>query len=120
MGGRFHPAAQWLFVVCGVWLIGLGLYFIFVRPPLLPEDPRFMGATLDQIRTTLPGLARWLSLVFTVMGGFMGATGALTIVIALHLESLRTPTAAAALLTAGAAGVGVMSTVNFVLQSDFR
>jgi hypothetical protein len=41
-------------------------------------------------------------------------------VIALHLESLRTPTAAAALLTAGAAGMGVMSTVNFVLQSDFR
>lgn len=79
-----------------------------------------MGATLDQIRTMLPGLARWLSLVFTVLGGFMGATGALTIVIALHLESLRTPTAAAALLTAGAAGVGVMSTVNFVLQSDFR
>lgn len=26
----------------GVLLIGVGLYFLFVRPSLLPEDVRFM------------------------------------------------------------------------------
>jgi hypothetical protein len=31
-------AAEWLIAACGVWQIGLGLYFIFVRPALLPED----------------------------------------------------------------------------------
>ena len=31
---------DWLFVACGVWLISLGGYFLFERPPLLPEDLR--------------------------------------------------------------------------------
>lgn len=40
--------SSWLIATCGVWLIGLGLYFIAVRPPLLPEDTRFVGATAVQ------------------------------------------------------------------------
>jgi len=31
-------------VACGVWLLCLGSYFIFIRPPLLPEDLRYAGA----------------------------------------------------------------------------
>jgi hypothetical protein len=38
-----------LIATCGVWLIGLGLYFIFLRPPLLPEDPRYIGLDLATI-----------------------------------------------------------------------
>ena len=37
-------------------LMALGLYFAFVRPPLLPEDLRFMGSTLAQVQEALPGL----------------------------------------------------------------
>ena len=59
----------------GFILMGLGLYFIFIRPPLLPEDPRFMGTSLDQIQSVIPGLLIWLRRVFWVMGGFMFATG---------------------------------------------
>ena len=71
-----------MIIACGVWLVGLGLYFIVLRPPLLPEDPRFMGTTLAQIRTAVPGLESWLRKVFTVMGGFMASAGVLTVFVA--------------------------------------
>ena len=44
----------------GFILMGLGLYFIFLRPALLPEDPRFMGTSLDQIQSLMPDLLIWL------------------------------------------------------------
>ena len=65
----------------GLILIGVGLYFIFLRPPLLPEDLRYIGASLAQVQNTLPGLQVWLSRVFGVLGGYMIATGLLTIYI---------------------------------------
>lgn len=110
---------KWLLLACSVWLIGLGLYFVFLRPPLLPEDPRFMGASLAQIAATLPGLAPWLKHVFTVMGGFMGTAGLLAGALALSTD-LRRPLAAAAVGLAGLTGVGLMSAVNFSLDSDFK
>ena len=64
--------ASWMLVACGAWLVGLGFYFIVLRPPLLPEDVRFTGTTIDHLRSSLPGLERWLSKVFTVMGGLYG------------------------------------------------
>lgn len=45
MRARRIRLARALFLTCGAWLVGLGVYFIFSRPPLLPEDPRFIGAT---------------------------------------------------------------------------
>ena len=68
MNRRVSP---WMLTTCGVWLVGLGLFFIFLGPPLLPEDPRFMGTTLEQTRIAVPGLEGWLRKVFIVMGGFM-------------------------------------------------
>ena len=77
-----HHVSSWMLIACGVWLIGLGLYFIALRPPLLPEDPRYMGTTIEQIRTVVPGLEAWLKKVFTVMGGFMAGAGVLTVYLA--------------------------------------
>ncbi len=51
--------ACWLLTACGVWLVGLGIYFIALRPPLLPEDPRFMGSTLEQLRQAAPDEAQY-------------------------------------------------------------
>ena len=62
-----NRVATWMLAGCGSWLIALGLYFALLRPPLLPEDPRFMGTTLAQIRADVPGLENWLKRVFTVM-----------------------------------------------------
>ena len=68
-----------VFAICGIWLVALGVYFLLLRPALLPEDPRFMGSSIETLRAAAPGLERWLGLVFKVMGGFMVATGALTV-----------------------------------------
>lgn len=119
VGPQAGRPARLLLLACGVWLVGLGCYFIFIRPPLLPEDPRFMGAGLEQIQAAVPGLALWLKHVFTVMGGFMAATGLLTAVVALAAD-LQRPAVAAAVGAAGLAGVILMSAVNFSLDSDYE
>jgi hypothetical protein len=117
---RGARAGRKLFIACGVWMVGLGLYFIFVRPPLLPEDPRFMGATLQQIQQSVPGMAGWLRMVFTVMGGFMISAGVLTLQAAWRLAGDASRSTLVGLALAGMAGVGLMSAVNFALHSDFR
>jgi len=39
-----HPGwSTLILLICSVWLTGLGLYFMFFRPALLPEDLRYMG-----------------------------------------------------------------------------
>ena len=104
----------------GFILISLGLYFIFLRPPLLPEDLRYIGASLAQIQNTLPDLQIWLSRVFGVLGGYMIATGLLTIYIS--ATNFRTGKfgAAAVVCISGLASIGWMVITNFVIGSDFR
>lgn len=103
--------------VGGVWLVGLGLYFIALRPALLPEDERFLGASLAVAKASLPGLTAWLGHVFDVLGGFAAALGALT------LWTARYPVPPVMKLGAALAGLAAcawMSATNFQLQSDFR
>lgn len=76
-GPQRRTLATWLFVACGAWLVGLGAYFIFVRPALLPEDFRYAGTSAAVLQAAAPRLTGWLSLVFTVMGGFMASAGVL-------------------------------------------
>lgn len=112
--------SKWMLSACGVWLMALGVYFIFVRPPLLPEDPRFMGATLEQIRASVPGLESWLRKVFTVMGGFMAGAGLLTVFVATVAIPLQSRNTSWVLAISGALTVVLMSATNFALHSDFR
>ena len=115
-----NHVSSWLIAACGVWLMGLGLYFIAVRPALLPEDTRFMGATIAQIQATVPGLEGWLKNVFTVMGGFMAGAGVLTVFVAtVAMPSMLNGTSWAIAL-AGALTVALMSVTNFALDSDFK
>jgi hypothetical protein len=109
-----------MLALCGVWLVGLGLYFIFLRPTLLPEDVRFMGTTGAQIGAALPGLEGWLKRVFTVMGGFMAGTGVLTVFVACVAMPGRLKGTAWAIALSGALTVVLMSATNFMLHSDFR
>ncbi len=109
-----------IFVLCGVWLVALGAYFLFLRPALLPEDPRYIGSSLEAIRLAVPGLERWLAQVFNVMGGFMVATGVMTTLAACHLPARRELTTFTALVVAGTVSVGLMSVTNFLLNSNFR
>jgi ABC-type Na+ efflux pump permease subunit len=117
---RGLPVSAWLLIACGVWLVGLGFYFVALRPPLLPEDLRFMGTTLAQIRQASPGLEGWLKTVFTVMGGFIAGTGVLTAFLAIRLIQLRIKGTAWAIALSGLLTVALMSAANFALNSDFR
>jgi hypothetical protein len=112
--------AMWLLTACGVWLIVLGAYFVFVRPALLPEDPRFIGASLERLREAAPGLEAWLRIVFTVMGGFMAGAGVLTVFLARAAVPVRLRGTGWTITLAGLTTVVLMSAMNFVLHSDFR
>ena len=104
----------------GVILMGMGFYFAFLRPPLLPEDLRHMGVSLAQIQTALPGLESWLVRVFRVLGGYMFATGLLTLYVA--VTGFRTGRLGVLAITtvSGLASIGWMAITNFVIDSDFK
>ena len=110
----------WIFVACGIWLIGLGGYFMFARPPLLPEDLRYLGSSAIQIEVLWPQLASWLRNVFTVMGGFMAGCGILTIFVSVRAVPQCLQGTGIALGCAGLLTVATMSWINFVLDSDFK
>jgi hypothetical protein len=112
--------SMFVFIACGIWLIGLGLYFMFLRPPLLPEDLRYMGTSAGEIPSALPGLERWTHRVFTVMGGFMTGAGVLTILVATRANAVREKWTWIALALVGLFTVGTMSLTNFQLNSDFK
>jgi len=115
-----HQLPKWIFIFCGVWLIGLGGYFMWVRPPLLPEDLRYLGLTAVQVEGLIPHLVSWLRSVFTVMGGFIAGCGVLTIFVGMHAVPQRVNGTGTALTCAGLLTVVVMSRTNFLLDSDFK
>lgn len=119
MKTKLSPSSTFL-VSQGVILMGLGLYFVFIRPALLPEDPRFMGTTFDQIQSAMPGLLIWLRRVFWVMGGFMFATGLLIAYIAVIEFQQLARGARFVVALAGLTSIGWMAAVNFMINSDFK
>ena len=100
--------------------MGLGLYFVLIRPPLLPEDLRFMGATLDQIQSTMPGLLIWLRRVFWVVGGFMFAAGLLTLYVAQTTFRAHSTGTRWVISIAALGSIGWMAVVNIMIDSDFK
>ena len=104
----------------GVILMGMGFYFAILRPPLLPEDLRYMDATIGQVRTTLPGLEPWLARVFGVLGGFMFTTGLLTVYLAATASKTKRRSELAVIATSGFASIGWMAITNFVIDSEFK
>lgn len=57
-----------LLTILGVLALGTGVYFLGIRPPLLPEDIRFTG--IDAATLPQPFLD-WLGIVFRTWGGFI-------------------------------------------------
>ena len=107
-----------LLMICGAWMTALGVYFVLLRPPFLPEDVRYLRTTVEQLAVTAPGISGWLRHVFLVMGGFMAAAGVLTLQVAVTAPATRTN--AALLGVAGLSSLILMSGVNFAIDSDFK
>ena len=115
-----RPLSSIFLVLQGILLIGLGLYFVFVHPPLLPEDPRFMGTSLAGIQSAIPGLLIWLRGVFWVMGGFMFTSGLLVTYIAMTEFAQPTRIVRAVISLTSLTSIGWMAIVNFMINSDFK
>ncbi|MCZ8547926.1 hypothetical protein OOJ09_27425 [Mesorhizobium qingshengii] len=109
-----------ILALAGMIIAGIGLYFIVLRPPLLPEDIRYMRLSAAELEAIGPRLAMWLTYVFRVLGGYAFATGVLLIALALTAFRARHPIALAGALVGGASSIGLMSVVNFTIGSDFR
>ena len=117
---RARSYASMVLALGGIFLMGMGLYFVFLRPPLLPEDPRSMGTSLAAIQASVPGLLVWLRRVFWVMGGYMFTSGLLTVHIARTSFQARERGAPLVVALAGLSSIGWMAAVNFLIASDFK
>ena len=117
---KFWPLSSIILAVSGVALVGMGLYFIVLRPALLPEDVRYMGLSALQLEIVRPRFEVWLAQVFRVLGGYVLATGVLTITLAATSFRAHHWGAAIGALIGGAASIGLMAAVNFAINSDFK
>lgn len=114
------PISSILLAVFGVALTSIGVFFMFLRPPLLPEDMRFIGISLQQLQAEQPRIVSWLLRVFQVLGGYAIASGVLTVTIAATSFREHERVALIGVLAAGVPSIGWMVVVNFVIGSDFR
>ncbi len=112
--------SMWIFISCGIWLIVLGGYFLFIRSPLLPEDLRYLGSSATQVEALLPNMASWLRHVFTVMGGFIAGCGVLVVFVSLRVVPQCAQGTGFVLCATGLLTVAIMSWINFALDSDFK
>ena len=117
---RRRTTPEVIFVACGIWLMALGVYFALVRPPLLPEDLRFIDRGMGHGKLPLASLEPWLHHVFRVMGGFIAASGILTTFLAVSAVATRRRGTGVVLAVTGLATVVTMSWTNFALESQFK
>src|SRR5690242_20680639 len=115
-----RPFSSLLLALCGLILMGMGFFFLFLRPPLLPEDLRFIGTSLSTIQATFPHLLLWLQRVFWVMGAFIFTNGVLTLYIALTSFQKRARGVSGIMALTGFTSLGWMTMINFLLNSDFK
>ena len=118
--GKSWPLSSIILAVAGIALVGTGLYFIVLRPSLLPEDMRYMGLPAAQLDIVKPQLSAWLTQVFRVMGGYVFGTGILTVTLAATSFRAHHWSAAIGAALGGASSIGTMAIINFKLDSDFK
>ena len=116
---KWSPSAV-LMAMTGIIVVGIGIYFVLFRPPMLPEDVRYMQLTEADLSVVGPSLRDWLGRVFAVLGGFAMGTGILMMTLAATAFRSREPMAAFGAILGGAVSIGTMTAVNFAINSDFR
>ena len=79
-----------------------------------------MALPAAQFDVIKPRLEAWLTHVFRVMGGYVLATGVLTITLAATSFRAHQQGAAIGVLIGGVASIGWMAAVNFMIDSDFK
>ena len=100
--------------------MAIGSYFIFFRPPLLPEDYKYIEANSLVLQKNIPLLSNWLQKVFWVMGCYIFSTGLLTIFISRTSFRKRIKGVVYIVAITGISSIASMTVINFMLASDFR
>lgn len=116
MGSDKAPLVGALVLVLGVLTLGTGIYFLWLRPPLLPEDILFIGVAPDVLP---PPLLDWLGIVFRTWGGFIAGFGALLMGIGTFMLTGRARWLYWATALGILAAFGRFLISNIVLRSDF-
>lgn len=117
---KLKPYSASILALGGILIAAMGIYFIFLRPALLPEDLRYMKTSLSVIHDAAPGLSAWLQKVFWVMGGYIFTTGLLIVFISFTSFRKRLPGAFSIVALAGISSIGSMTVINFLIGSDFK
>ena len=117
---NLKPYSTSMLALGGILLAAMGIYFVFIRPALLPEDLRYMKTTLPVMHDSATGLSTWLQKVFWVMGGYIFTTGLLIVYISYTSFRKRLPGAFGIVALAGISSIGLMTVVNFLIGSDFK
>ncbi len=117
---KLRPYSSKILALCGFILIGMGLYFVLLRPALLPEDAHYIGASVPEIQVAVPSLLNWLEKVFWVMGGYIFTTGLLTLYVAVTSFRTRAKGVSGVVALAGLTSVVWMAVVNFLIDSYFK
>jgi hypothetical protein len=107
-------------LIQGVILIAMGCYFVFFRPALLPEDFNYIGTSEGEIRKLVPGLTVWLKKVFIVLGGYIFTSGFLMSYLGMAKTQRNSASLFGVISLPGLSSIGMMSVVNFVIDSDFK
>jgi hypothetical protein len=83
---KLDRVAGSLLLVLGILTLGTGAFFLFVRPPMLPEDIRLTGVEPHLLP---PAMLDWLQIVFRTWGGFVLGFGLLLVSVAGFLITAR-------------------------------
>jgi hypothetical protein len=113
---RPERVASVLVLIVGVLTLGIAIYFLFVRPPMLPEDVRFTGVSESELP---PPFAAWLTIVFRTWGGFVAGLGIMLIAIGAYLLVPRRRMLQGGIALAIVVAFGRFLLSNIELRSDF-
>lgn len=102
--------------VLGVLTVATGLYFMVLRPPVLPEDDRFMALAGSEIPAAM---GSWLSIVFRTWGGFMVGLGLCVLGRAMGQATGRDCWSRRGMAAGLVLAFGSFLTSNVQLRSDF-
>ena len=117
---NLKPYSSSVLAFAGFILIVIGIYFVFIRPALLPEDFKYIGTKSSILNERFPQLSPWLQKVFWVMGSYICTSGLLTVFIALTSFRKRTYGAFTIVAISGITSIGSMTVINFIIDSDFK
>ena len=105
-----------LLLVLGLLTMGTAVFFLVLRPALLPEDIRHTGIDPG---TLPPAFLEWLGTVFRTWGGFIAGFGVLLLGIGGFLLSGRARCLYWATAIGAVVAFGRFLFSNILLDSDF-